>query len=129
MLTLFNSLVRSILEYCSPLWNLFKVADIQELEGVQRTFTSKISVQHLHYWDHLRELIKCPQPWNYIPRDLTEIWFIDDFKSKVIKFLLFIPDKPPILGYTSSFFRVKYMLHTSHFTSPSLAKEVGHLGG
>ena len=57
MLTLFKSLVRSILEYCSPLWNTFKVAEIQELECVQRTFTSRIDgLQHLHYWDRLKKL-------------------------------------------------------------------------
>ena len=49
MLTLYKSLVRSLLEYCSPL--------IQELESVQRTFTSKIrGLQHLHYWDRLKTL-------------------------------------------------------------------------
>ena len=48
MLTLYKSMVRSLLEYCCPLWNPSKVSDIQELEGVQRTFTSRIAgTQHL----------------------------------------------------------------------------------
>ena len=48
MLTRCKSLVRSQLEYCCPLWNCHKVTDIQVLEGVQKTFTSRIwGLQHL----------------------------------------------------------------------------------
>ena len=167
MLTLFKSLVRSILEYCSPLWNPFKVAEIQELECFQRTFASRIDgLQHLHYWDRLKKLslmslqrrreryiilymwkilnkstsnnlniqfnqrhrlgvqaivppirkkssqafktlyensfsVKGPKLWNSIPYDLTGIKTLDDFKSKLTKFLLLIPDKPPIRGYSN----------------------------
>ena len=57
MLTLYKSMVRSLLEYCCPLWNPHKIYDIQELEGVQRTFTARIAgAQHLNYWERLCKL-------------------------------------------------------------------------
>ena len=50
--TLYKSILRSLLEYCCPLWNPRK-----ELEGVQRTFTARIAgVQHLDYWEGLKKL-------------------------------------------------------------------------
>ena len=45
--------------------------------------------------------VKGPKLWNSIPYDLTGIKTLDDFKSKLTKFLLLIPDKPSIRGYTS----------------------------
>ena len=57
MMTLYKSLVRSHLEYCCPLWNSNKMSDIEQIEGVQRTFTSRIwGFQHLNYWQRLRAL-------------------------------------------------------------------------
>ena len=57
MATLYKSLIRSLLEYCCPLWNPNKVAEIQMIEGVQRTFTSRVGgLQHLNYWERLKEL-------------------------------------------------------------------------
>ena len=43
MLTLHKSMVRSQLEYCSPLYNPVKISSFQELKSVQKVFTSKIS--------------------------------------------------------------------------------------
>ena len=57
MLTLYKSLIRSHLEYCSPLWHPSKIGDIQELESVQRTFTARITgMKELNYWNRLKSL-------------------------------------------------------------------------
>ena len=57
MLTLFKSIVRPHLEYCCPLWHPSKVADIQSIESIQRSFTSKIhGLENLNYWERLSEL-------------------------------------------------------------------------
>ena len=57
MITLYKSLVRSLLEYCCPLWDPYKTTEIQLLEGVQRTFTSRVSgLKDLNYWERLARL-------------------------------------------------------------------------
>ncbi len=57
MLTLYKSMVRSLLEYCCPLWHPSKISDIQELESVQKAFTARIcGMRDLHYWDRLQRL-------------------------------------------------------------------------
>ena len=57
LLTLYKALVRSHLEYCCPVWHPSKIGDMQLIEGVQRTFTRKITdVKHLDYWERLKAL-------------------------------------------------------------------------
>ena len=57
MLTLYKSMVRSLLEYCCPLWHPSKICDIQELGSVQKAFTARITgMRDLHYWDRLQRL-------------------------------------------------------------------------
>lgn len=167
MLTLYKSMVRSLLEYCCPLWNPNRVCDIQELESVQRAFTSRIhSIHHLHYWERLKQLsvmslqrrreryiilhmwkllhghtsndlqiqflnrarlgyqaklptvskestranqslydssfsVMGPKLWNSIPYQLNIISEFTSFKNQLTRFMLSVPDMPPIHGYTA----------------------------
>ena len=36
------------IEYCCELWNPWKAKDMQAIEAIQRTFTYKITAQHLN---------------------------------------------------------------------------------
>lgn len=57
LVTLWRSLVLSKLEYCCQLWSPATVGEIEELESVQRSFTSKItSLYGKNYWERLQEL-------------------------------------------------------------------------
>ena len=57
MILLFKSLVRSRVEYCCPLWNPLKIADIQKIEDIQRQFTRRIhGFQDIDYWERLTAL-------------------------------------------------------------------------
>ena len=57
MLTLYKSLVQPHMDYCSQLWYPHKINDMQRLEGVQRSFTSRISgLEQLNYWQRLENL-------------------------------------------------------------------------
>ena len=165
MLTLFQSLVRSKLEYCSEIWSPCKIKYIVCLEKIQRTFTYKIEgMDKFSYWERLQELkimslqrrrerniilhlwkilngmnpnsvnmefkehkrskairaIVKPLPklrgkilsqyddsfligsaklWNVIPPKLTCITALEVFKVELDKFLLTVPDRPPLPGY------------------------------
>ena len=57
MMLLFNSLVRSRLEYCCEVWDRHNVKAISKLEQVQRRFTSKIEgLDDMDYWTRLKTL-------------------------------------------------------------------------
>ena len=57
MLTLFNSLVRSRLEYLCEVWSPQQKQDIVKIEQVQRSFTFRITgMNQFNYWDRLKNL-------------------------------------------------------------------------
>ena len=77
MLTLYKSIVRSHLEYCCPLWHpTSKIADIQELESVQRIS----GLRSLNYWERLKSLkLSSLQRRGICPNDL-QIKFTDPLR-------------------------------------------------
>ena len=57
MLTLFKSLILPRIEYCCILTSPYKIGEIADIEGIQRSFTAQItSVKHLDYWKRLQHL-------------------------------------------------------------------------
>ena len=57
MVTLWKSLIRPILEYCSVLTSPFQKRQINDIEALQRTFTARIAeMAHLNYWNRLKKL-------------------------------------------------------------------------
>ena len=152
------------LEYGSAAWNPHKISEIELLEAVQRSFTSKIdNMQNLNYWERLEKLklfslqrrrerfiiihtwkvykhlapndvglkfheharlgiqadrlplkaksakVKTlrhnffshtgPRLFNLIPGHIKNAKSVQSFKNQLDKFLMKIPDYPPIPGY------------------------------
>ena len=54
---LYKSYVRSIVEYCCPLWSPHYQCDIMRVESIQRSFTAKIAgMKSVNYWERLKQL-------------------------------------------------------------------------
>ena len=165
MMTLYKTYVRSQLEYCSILWHPQTIEDIELIEGVQRTFTSKISgLSDKNYWERLevlnlmslqrrreryilimmwkihngfvpndmriefrlnerlglravlpgiprgcRDRVRTqydssfayvgPDLWNLLPKSINLLDKLQKFKGELTRFVLSLPDKPPVHGY------------------------------
>ena len=57
MMLLYKSYVRSIVEYCCPLWSPHQQCDIIKIESVQRSFTARINgMRFMDYWERLKAL-------------------------------------------------------------------------
>ena len=103
MMTLFNYLIRSRLEYGCELWNPYLIRDINSIEQIQRSFTYKIrNIKHLNYWERLsilnitslqrrREKIIILHIWkilnNQYPNSMN-IEFKEHNRNKAIKVVL-----------------------------------------
>ena len=56
MMTMYNTYIRSKMEYCSLVWSPSQKKDIDRLERVQKNFTSKIDgLEHLNYHQRLKK--------------------------------------------------------------------------
>ena len=56
MLTIFNSLVISKLDYCCEIWNPHQIQQIIKIEQIQRAFTSRIAgLREDNYWNRLKK--------------------------------------------------------------------------
>ena len=54
---MFNSYIRSKMEYCSLIWNPHKKEDIDRIERIQKNFTSKINgLGEVDYHERLKRL-------------------------------------------------------------------------
>ena len=57
IMLLYNSFVRSRLEYCCPIWSPHYKKDIMAIEAIQRSMTAKINgLRDLNYWERLEKL-------------------------------------------------------------------------
>ena len=57
MLEMFNSYIRSKIEYCNLIWNIQKKEDINKLERIQKNFTSKIvGLEEMDYHERVKKL-------------------------------------------------------------------------
>ena len=91
MLTLFKSLVQPHLDYCIQLWYPHKIQDMQKLEGIQRTFTSRITgFADLNYWERLCTLDLYSVQRRYERYIIIYIW-------KVLENLIVAPETEEIV--------------------------------
>ena len=121
LMTLYKSLVRSLIEYCCPLWSPQTIHEIESLEAVQRRLTSKIyNLKDMDYWSRLqslnlmslqrrRERYILLYLWKIlnciVPNDLHIEWTFSErlgFKAVIPK----IPVKRIKIGIYDSFFKV-----------------------
>ena len=58
MITLFKSMIRSLLEYACPVWCGLSLQNLRDLEAIQRSFTNKIICPAYvsGYWDRMQYL-------------------------------------------------------------------------
>ena len=57
MMKMFNSYIRSKLDYCCLIWNPVKKEDIGKIERIQRSFIAKIKgLEKMDYHERLKKL-------------------------------------------------------------------------
>ena len=71
MMTVWRSLIQSKIDYCSQLWSPADARTINELEDIQRQFTSRVfGMKDKDYWERLSELKLYSQHRKFNKRNL-----------------------------------------------------------
>lgn len=77
MVTLFLSHVRPIVDYCSTVWNLGYIGDLNSLESIQRRWTKQVTgLEALEYSTRLRRLNLFSIKGRLLRADLIKVWKI-----------------------------------------------------
>ena len=91
MLEVFDSYVRPLVEYATPLWNTGYDADPRKLEYVQRKWTAQITgLQDLPYNERLEELNLYSLKGRRTRYDLIKQWKILHSKSPIPPYLPYL---------------------------------------
>lgn len=79
VMLLYKTYVRPHLEYASCLWSPSKIKNIEDLESIQRSITSKIEgLEQLSYWERLKTLDLFSLQRRRERYDLIHIWKIQN---------------------------------------------------
>ena len=77
LIPLYMTHIRPILEYCSSVWNLGYIADINLFESVQRRWTKNIrGMEHLDYSQRLKALDLYSVQGRLLRHDMVKYWQI-----------------------------------------------------
>ena len=69
--------IRPILEYCSAVWNLGYITDLNLIESVQRRWTRNIrGMEHLNYFQRLKALDLYSVRGRLLRHDMVKYWQI-----------------------------------------------------
>ena len=120
MLTLYKACIQPHLDYCVQLWYPHKTTELQKLEGIQRTFTDKITgMQDLNYWERLEKLKLFSVHRRYERYIIIYIW-------KVLEGLVVAPKSEELIPILST--RNGRMCRKFHLSSsaPSKIKTIQH---
>ena len=129
MITLWKSLIQSRLDYCSQLWSPSDQASISKLEGVAKSFTSRVSgTEGLDYWERLSMLRMYSQERRRERYQIIFIWKLSqglvvgyslpfqhsDRRGRTVPVPQIVSESAAAVKKAREVFQVQYHLHVLH---------------